>query len=134
MAFSFKPTEANTISVAYGVDNILEGYIIQNINTTESTQNLEIADQKGRTAQVIAYDKGKTLTFTVIGPSTLPTGFTPGAAISVADTGAITVSSSGNFIIQSIEKACTYNDTAKWNVTAQGWAHATYSDKTEGEL
>ena len=134
MAFSYKPTDANSINVAYGVDNTLADFIIQNINITESTQNLEIADQKGRTAQVIAYDKGKTLTFTAIGPSTLPSGFAPGAAIAVADNGAITVNQSGNFIIQSIERACTYNDTAKWNVTAQGWAHATYSDKTEDAL
>ena len=141
MAFSFKPSNANTLSVAYGVDNAITNFIIQNISTTDSIQNLEIADQKGRVAQVIAYDKGTTATFTMIGPATLPTNCSVGNAFSIGNDGTVTfsdasggVTGDGNFIIQSIERACTYNDTAKWNITAQGWPHATVKNYTEAAL
>ena len=135
MAFAFKPTNANSIDVAIGVDYLFDGYIIQNFNESQTMQNLEIADQKGRTCQVIAYDKGKSLSFTMIGPDTQP--FEAGNVILVGSDGTITVATtagSGDYIIQSCERACTYNDTAKWNVQAIGWEHASYYDKTEDEL
>lgn len=128
MAFSFKPSGAASVVVAYGVDNELSGYIVQNEDITENTQNLEIPDQKGRTCQVIAFDKGLTLSLTVIGPSTAPTS--AGATLSWKDKDG----SSQDYIVQSVKRTCTYNDTAKWQIEAVAWAHATYSDKTDDAM
>ena len=128
MAFSFKPSGANSIVVAYGVDNELSGYIVQNEDITENTENLIIPDQKGRTCQVIAYDKGYTLSLTVIGPSTAPTS--AGATLSWKDKSGTAM----DYIVQSCKRSCTYNDTAKWVIEATAWKHATYSDKTDDAL
>ena len=128
MAFSFKPSGAASVVVAYGVDNELSGYIVQNEDITENTENLTIADQKGRTCQVIAYDKGLTLSLTVIGSSTAPTS--AGATLSWKDKSG----TAQDYIVQSVKRTCTYNDTAKWQIEATAWAHATYSDKTDDAL
>lgn len=128
MAFAFKPSGANSINVAYGVDNELAGYIVQNEDITENTENLTIPDQKGRTCQVIAYDKGMTLSLTVIGPATAPTS--AGATLSWKDQSG----TSQDYIVQSVRRSCVYNDTAKWVIEATAWAHATYSDKTDDSL
>ena len=128
MAFSFKPSGAASIVVAYGVDNELSGYIVQNEDITENTENLMIADQKGRTCQVIAYDKGMNLSLTVIGPATAPTS--AGATLSWKDKSG----TSQDYIVQSVRRSCTYNDTAKWVIEATAWAHATYSDKTDDAM
>ena len=125
MAFSFTPSDANSINVAYGVDNEVTGYIVQNEDISENMENLTIADQKGRVCQVIAYDKGKTLSLTIIGPAAAPTGWAAGASITY---------NSETYIIQTIRRTCVYNDTAKWQIEANHWAHATYSDKSEDSL
>ena len=123
MAFSFTPSGAASLAVAYGVDNELSGCIIQNEDINENTENLIIADQKGRTCQVIAYDKGYALSITAIGTSTAPTS--AGATIHYANE---------DWIVQSVRRTCTYNDTAKWQIEATRWPHATYSDKTDDSM
>lgn len=128
MAFSFKPSTASSIDVAIGVANELTGYIIQSENITESTQNLEIPDQKGRVAQVIAFDKQYNCNFTCIGPDTAPT--TVGATFSWKDLSGTSL----NYIVNSVERASTYNDTAKWNIQLTAYKHASYSDKTDDSL
>lgn len=128
MAFSFKPSNANSISVVIGIEDELTGYIIQNENITEATLNLEIPDQKGRMAQVIAYDKSYNCNLTAIGPNTAP--------LSCGQTWSWKDPSGGSldYIVNSVEKAATYNDTAKWNIQATAYAHATYHDKTDDAL
>lgn len=128
MAFAFKPANANSIAVVLGVENELSGYIIQNEDISENTQNLEIADQKGRMAQVIAYDKGSTLSLTMIGPNTAPCD--AGETFSWKDKDG----TAQDYIVQSVRRTSTYNDTAKWVVDAVAWAHASYSDKTNDTL
>jgi hypothetical protein len=128
MAFAFKPSGANSINVAYGVDNELQGYIVQNEDITENMENLTIPDQKGRTCQVIAYDKGMTLSLTVIGPSTAPCD--AGDTFTWKDKSG----TSQDYIVQSVRRSCVYNDTAKWVIEATAWVHATYSDKSEDAL
>lgn len=128
MAFSFKPTTANSTTVIIGIEHELSNYIIQSENITESIQSLNIADQKGRTAQVIAYDKEFNCRLTAIGPDTAP--------VSVGSTWSWKDSAGNNldYIVQSVERASTYNDTAKWNITAIAYANATYYDKTDDAL
>ena len=138
MAFSFQPSGAASVDVAYGVDNTLNNFIIQNEDQTENIENLTIADQKGRTCQVIAYDKGETLSLTAIGPKTAPCA--AGDVITLTS-GAYSASSasSGNaltdsYVVQTVKRTCVYNDTAKWQIEAVSWKHATYTDKSESSL
>jgi hypothetical protein len=127
MAF-FHPDGADTLSVVIGIQDTLPGYILQSENINQSTPTLQIQDQWGRTAQVIAYDKEFSMSFTAIGPNEAP--------CSVGDTLSWYNLSGGsmNYIVTNVEKACTFNDTAKWNIQATAYAHAKYSDKSEGEL
>lgn len=129
MAFSFKPTDANTIAVQLGIDHLLTGFIIQNETITENVENLEIPDQKGRVAQVIAYDKSYDMTLQVIGPISSMT-YNAGTTLSWYDANNVTC----DYIIQSVQLNCTYNDTAKYTITARAWPHASYSDKTDDSL
>jgi hypothetical protein len=128
MAFSFKPANAASISVVIGVPDEIEGYIIQNETITQTTPTLTIQDQQGRTAQVIAYDKEYSVSFTAIGPNTAPKVVGQTWAYTNVDGNTLSA------IITSVEKSCSYNDTAKWNVQGVAYAHASYSDKSEGSL
>ena len=138
MAFAFVPAGANSLNVAYGVDDTLTNYIVQNENITNALENLTIQDQKGRVCQVIAYDKGSNLSLTLIGSSTAPCAVGDQLTISA---GTITVtavasggSATGGYVVQSVDRACTYGDTAKWNITATGWEHATYKNKMNDNI
>ena len=128
MAFQFKPSNANSISVVIGVPDEIEGYIIQNENINQTTPTLQIQDQQGRMAQVIAYDKEYNVSFTAIGPNQAPK--VVGQTWEFTNVDGSTLSA----IITGVEKSCTYNDTAKWNITGVAYAHATYHDKTEDAL
>jgi hypothetical protein len=129
MAFAFKPAAANTIAVQLGIDHLLSGYIIQSESITENVENLEIPDQKGRVAQVIAYDKSYDCSLQVIGPVASMT-YNAGTTLSWYDANGTAC----NYIIQSVQLNCTYNDTAKYTITMRAWPHASYSDKTEDSL
>ncbi len=129
MAFSFTPSTANSIEVQIGIDHLLTGYIIQNESITEATQNLEIQDQKGRTAQVIAYDKTYNCTLQVIGPVD-SMSYKPGDTLSWYDANGTSLS----YIISSVKLDCVYNDTAKYTIEMVAYAHASYSDKTDDSL
>lgn len=129
MAFAFTPSTANSITVQIGIDHLLSNYIIQNESITETTQNLEIPDQKGRVAQVIAYDKSYSCSLQVIGPVSSMT-YKPGTTLSWYDANGTALS----YIIQSIKLDCVYNDTAKYTIEMTAYAHASYSDKTEDSL
>lgn len=128
MAFAFTPTNANTLSVQIGINHLLTGYIVQSEDINESTQTLEIADQKGRTAQVIAYDKGNSISLTAIGPATPPCR--AGQTLSWYDVSGTALSC----IVTSCRRTCSYNDTAKWQIDGTAYAHASYSDKTEDSI
>ena len=128
----FQPSNANQLSVEYGVNDTMSNYIIQNEDKGENIQNLEIQDQWGRTCYVIAYNKGKTITLTMIGSATQP--FSVGDQIKIT-AGAITnVSSGGDYLVTSVNRTCTYNDTAKWQIQGTGFLSATYVDKTSGNF
>lgn len=131
MAF-FQPSNANTIPIEYGVNDTLSGYIVQNEDIGENIQNLEIQDQWGRTCYVIAYNKGKTISFTMIGSATKP--FEVGDQIKITG-GVITKpASGGEYLVTSVNRTCTYNDTAKWQIQGTGFLSATYIDRTTGNF
>lgn len=128
MAFSFTPSDANSISVVIGIEHLKDGYIIQSEDVTDTAETLEIADQKGRKCQIIAYDKGTTVSLTMIGPNTAPA--TQGSTLSWFNANGDALSC----IVTSVKRTCSYNDTAKWQIEGQGYGHATYSDKTDDSL
>lgn len=125
----FTPSNANTLSVQIGVADTLSGYIIQNESITQTSPTLEIQDQTGRVAQVIAYDNQYNVSFTAIGGATAP--------LSVGHIFNNWKDANGNtlsVIITSVEKACTYNDTAKWNIQGAASTHAKFWNATEANL
>ena len=124
----FTPSNANTLSVVIGVPDTLEGFIIQSENITQTTPTLEIQDQHGRVAQVIAYDKQYTISMTAIGPNT--TNLSVGTVWNWHDPYGNDLSC----IVTSVERACTYNDTAKWNIQATANGHAKFWNATETNL
>lgn len=128
----FHPDNANQIPIEYGVNDIYSNYIIQNEDIGETVENLEIQDQWGRTCYVIAYDKNKSITLTMIGSATAP--FVVGDQITI-NSGTITkVNSGGDYLVTSVNRTCTYNDTAKWQIQGTGFLSATYVDKTSGNF
>ena len=129
MAFAFTPSTANSIAVQIGIEHLLTGYIIQNESITEAAQNLEIPDQKGRTAQVIAYDKTYNCSIQVVGPVD-SMSYNAGSTLSWYDANGTALS----YIINSVKLDCVYNDLAKYTIEMVAYAHATYTDKTDDSL
>lgn len=129
MADIFTPSNANTLSVTIGVPETIDNYIIQNLNITQTSPTLEIQDQTGRVAQVIAYDNQFNVSFTAIGGATAP--------LSVGEIFDDWKDANGNtlsVIITSVEKACTYNDTAKWNIQGAASTHAKFWNAVNANL
>ena len=115
MAYTFTPSAASTISVVYGIEDLLDNFILQDLNVTEDMNSYQIPDQKGAIAQIHNLQKHWTLSLTAIGGSVAPAG----GAGSVTTIGGIT------YYIQSCERRATYNDTQKWALQLEAWESAT---------
>lgn len=132
MAFSFKPTKS-TLSegVVYGVNDTMTGYIVQNEDITDNVENLEIRDQWGRMMYIVAFDNSSSISLTMIGKADKP--FEVGDAVTISS-GTISKNATpgeGDYIVQSVKRTCVYNDTAKWQIEAIAYPHATPVDKTD---
>lgn len=121
MAYTFKPTDATTISVVYGVEDALTGYIIQDINVSEDVNTVQIPDQKGAIAQILPFQHHYTVSFTAIGPNTAPA--TVGSTLTI---GGIV------YYVNSCERRANYNDTQKWGVQMEAWQGAVTGSTTLG--
>lgn len=128
MPYNFTPSNANALTVIYGIEDTLEDYILQDVNVTTEINSIQIPDQRGRIAQVRDRKKHWSVSFTAIGEE--PTGendpFVVGNSISFG-TSPNTVTG----VVVSVEKRSTYNDTAKWSVTMDCYEDATYKTLTE---
>lgn len=130
MAFTFVPTNANSIDVQIGIAHLLEGFIIRDESIEETIDKLEIPDQQGRTAQVFAYQKRYNFSLTVTGPATsAPFEGAAKTASWYTPSGA-----SVDYVVDSVSLQCTYNDTAKYSVTGTAYINATYHDATDSAL
>ena len=126
MAFAFVPTDATTVDVQYGIDHVFDDYIVQDEKLTEAANDYRIPDQKGKTAQIHAYQKYWNCSFTLIGPvSAVPAGagstlqwYKPGSSTKI------------NYYVNKCELTSVYNDTAKWSVEAEAYQDAVYADET----
>ena len=129
MAFSFRPTNANTLSVQLGVVHTLSNCIINNETISETAQTLEVHDQAYRIAQVIAYERQYDIRLEVTCPAGSPPCNT-GDTISWYDTKGDQLSA----ICNTCEFVATWNDVAKYNIQCTAGSHATYHNKIDDEL
>lgn len=103
MADPVTPTDA------YGVSETLSGYTIESCNITKSPRREEVHNQQNAVTKEIRYDTRKELRLTMRGAS------------EPADT-TITIGSQ-QFIVDSVEKAGTYNGLQRWNVTGHSYTN-----------
>ena len=126
MAFAFVPSDATTVDVQFGIDHLFTDYIVQTEKLTENEDDYRIPDQKGKIAQIHAYQRYWTAQLSVIGPvDAVPCSagatfqwYKPGSATKI------------NFFVNKCELDSTYNDTAKWSVEMEAYQNAVYSDET----
>lgn len=114
-AYNFWPNGADDVAqlVVYGVQDTLSGYILQDVTITEDVNTVQIPDQTGDIAQVISLQRHWTISFTAIGPNTIPLNIGTQQFTHGSDT--------LYYHVNSVERRATYNDTQKWAVTMEAW-------------
>jgi len=104
----------------YGIETSLEGYTIEQLSETSTPQREIVYDQFNRRQKEIRYDTLKEISLTVRGQNApADTGLTLGSG-----------NSSVKFIVDSVEKAGTYNGLRRFNIRA----HRTDNCDTETAL
>lgn len=109
-----------TYAGEYGITTSLEGYTIERLTETSTPQREIVYDQFNRRQKEIRYDTLKEISLTVRGQNAPDdTGLTLGSGNSAV-----------KFIVDSVEKAGTYNGLRRFNIRA----HRTDNCDTETEL
>ena len=97
-------TNPTSVDGEYGITSTLDGYTIESENVTDSPRREEVPDQRNAVAKEIRYDTRYELRLTVRGTEKPSTS---------------TITYDGNtYIVDSVEKAGTYNGLQRWNITA----------------
>ena len=96
-------TPATTAEGTYGVSETLSGYTVESCNVTETPQREQVPNQVNQVCKEIRYDTRTELRIVLRG------------ATKPANT-SITVGSD-TYIVDSVEKAGTYNGLQRWTVT-----------------
>lgn len=132
MSYNFTPTNANALTVIYGIEDTLatddSAWILQDVNVTTDINSIQIPDQRGRIAQVRDRKKHWSVSFTAIGPEPTTDGDDADTPFKL---GTSYTFSGITGVIMSVEKRSTYNDTAKWSVTMDCYEDASYKVLTE---
>lgn len=97
-------THPASVAGEYGISSTLEGYTIESENITDSPRREEVPDQRNAVAKEIRYDTRYDLRLTVRGATK------PSTATIKYD--------NKDYIVDSVEKAGTYNGLQRWNITA----------------
>lgn len=97
-------TNPTSVAGEYGITSTLDGYTIESENVTESPRREEVPDQRNAVAKEIRYDTRYELRLTVRGTDK-------------PSTSTITYDKN-TYIVDSVEKAGTYNGLQRWNITA----------------
>lgn len=129
MAYSFRPANANTLSVTLGVTHELSNCIINNETISETVETLEVHDQAYRIAQIFAYDKSYNTSLEVVAPIGQPP-VNVGDIVSWYNVKNEVLSG----MVTQVDFIATYNDTAKYNISIRSGMMATYHDKTNDAL
>ena len=93
----------------YGVASTLTGYVIETESITSSPQYEQVHNQKNAVTGEIKYDTRYDLRLTVRGATS------PGASSITYD--------GSTWIVDSVEKAGTYNGLRRWNITAHRYTN-----------
>ena len=97
-------TNPTSVAGEYGITSTLKDYTIESENITDSPRREEVPDQRNAVAKEIRYDTRYELRLTVRGTAK-------------PSTSTITYDSN-TYIVDSVEKAGTYNGLQRWNITA----------------
>ncbi len=107
------PTPATATAEQYGVTETIAGYTIESASVTTTPQREQVPDQKNAVVKEIRYDTRYELRLTMRGESE-----PPATTIDYGTTGKGNSVSPVTWIVDSVEKAGTYNGLRRWNVTA----------------
>lgn len=108
-------TTPQSVDGEYGISNTLNGYTIESENITTSPRREEVPDQKNAIAKEIRYDTRFDLRLTVRGKG------------KPSD---VSIEYDGNsYIVDSVEKAGTYNGLQRWNINAHRYDNCTAETK-----
>ena len=102
-------TPATTAEGTYGVSETLSGYTIESCNTTKTPVREPVPNQKNQVCKEIRYDTRTELRMVLRGANE-PANTT----ITVAGV---------QYIVDSVEKAGTYNGLQRWSVTAHKYEY-----------
>ena len=102
---------------AWGIDDVLSGFIVQSEDYTEDRMTDQTQDQKGRVVYDLDYDRHWTCTLQVIGTGTLPTVGATDFQWPESE-GSVTKK---NWKVQSINYNGSYNDKKKYTINLERW-------------
>ena len=102
----------------WGIDNLLSGFIIQDVQITSERITDTTQDQKGAVVSQLDYDEHFTMTMTVIGGDGSEDGTVGG--ITLGDT---TFTWAGkNWKVNGLQYTGNYADKKRYQITAERWA------------
>lgn len=108
------PSDAGTIirNNQFGIDSVLSGYIIQNVNTNHVRVYDETFDQKGALVSELDYDEQWTADMTIIGGNGDESG-----ELDNLQVGDITISWNGHtWKLRSVQFQGTYNQKKQYSI------------------
>ena len=94
-----------------GIQNTLDGYVVESESITPTDRSEEVPDQNGAIADEISYDTRTDLRLTVRSATT-----GKNAPAEAGDDGFVYASS--KWKVDSVEEAGSYNGLRRWNITA----------------
>lgn len=112
------PIPANATAEEYGISSSLANYTIESENITTTPQREQVPDQKNAVVKEIRYDTRYDLRLTVRG-ETEPAATT----INYGTTGSGSSAAPITWIVDTVEKAGTYNGLRRFNITAHRYAN-----------
>lgn len=106
---------------AWGIDNVLTGFIIQSEDYTEDRSTDQTQDQKGRVVYDLDYDRHYTCTLQVIGNGNLSAQNCYVGSTTFQWQQSPTLSAKVNWKVQSITYNGSYNDKKKYTINLERW-------------
>lgn len=112
------PTPTTATAEEYGISTTLANYTIESENITTTPQREQVPDQRNAVRAEIRYDTRYELRLTVRGANE-PAATT----INYGTTGSGSSATAITWIVDTVEKAGTYNGLRRFNITAHRYAN-----------
>lgn len=106
---------------AWGIDNVLTGFIIQSEDYTEDRSTDQTQDQKGRVVYDLDYDRHFTCTLQVIGNGNLSSQNCYVGSTTFSWQQSPTLSAKVKWKVQSVTYNGSYNDKKKFTINLERW-------------